>query len=67
MIDVRHDDLLKKIRGYVGILDKGFDDSEEFPSRQFFTEGTYINSQNKEQPNYLLTRKGCDMVANKMT
>ncbi|HGM1295187.1 TPA: phage antirepressor KilAC domain-containing protein, partial [Clostridioides difficile] len=30
-------------------------------------ESTYINTQNKIQPCYLLTKKGCDMVANKMT
>ncbi|PEE02664.1 hypothetical protein COF63_10320 [Bacillus pseudomycoides] len=28
---------------------------------------TYINSQNKEQPCYLLTRKDCDMVAHIIT
>lgn len=65
--DIRHDDLLKKIRGYVSILDKGIEDSEKLPSHKFFIPSTYVNSQNKEQPCYLLTRKGCDMVANKMT
>lgn len=33
----------------------------------FFQESTYITSQNKEQPCYLITKRGCDMVANKMT
>jgi Rha family phage regulatory protein len=67
--DMRHDDLLKKVRWYVLILDKNIiaEDSAKLPSRQFFIPSTYINSQNKEQPCYLLTRRGCDMVANKMT
>lgn len=66
MVDVRHDDLLKKIRSYKSIIDEGFEDSEKLPSQNFFIEDTYINSQNKIQPCFQLTRKGCDMVANKM-
>lgn len=66
MIDVRHDDLLKKIRGYKSIIDEGAEDSEKLPSQKFFIEDTYINIQNKIQPCFQLTRKGCDMVANKM-
>ncbi len=62
MVDIRHDNLLAKIKGYVEILD-----SSNLRSHNFFIESTYINSQNKEQPCYLLTKKGCDMVANKMT
>lgn len=62
MIGMQHCDLLKKVRGYHRILDK-----EELLSPQFFIESSYINSQNKEQPCYLLTKKGCEMVANKLT
>ncbi len=62
MVDVRHDNLLTKIKGYEDILD-----SSKLRSQDFFIQSTYLNSQNKEQPCYLLTRKGCDMVANKMT
>jgi len=57
-----HKDLLGSIRGYIQYLDGG-----NFRSQDFFIESTYINSQNKEQPCYLLTKKGCGMVANKMT
>lgn len=67
MIEVRHDDLLKKIRGYKSIIDEGAEDSEKLPSQKFFIEDTYINTQNKIQPCFQLTRKGCDMVANKMS
>lgn len=66
-VNMRHDDLLKKIRGYKAILDEGVEDSEKLPSQKFFVEDTYINSQNKEQPCYQLTKQGCEMVANKMT
>ena len=33
----------------------------------FFVPSTYLDAQNQERPCYLITRKGCDMVANKMT
>ena len=33
----------------------------------FFIQSTYSDEQGKPRPCYLLTRKGCDMVANKMT
>lgn len=57
-----HNDLMKTIRTYCEYLGQG-----DFPQSDFFIPSTYINSQNKEQPCYLLTKKGCDMVANKMT
>ncbi len=62
MIDIRHDNLIKKIRSYQQILD-----SSKLRSQEFFIPSTYLNSQNKEQPCYLLTKKGCEMVANKLT
>lgn len=62
MVGKEHKNLLRDIKGYVEILD-----GSNLSSHEFFIPSTYINSQNKEQPNYLLSRKGCDMVANKMT
>lgn len=62
MIDMRHDNLMKKIRNYQRILD-----SSKLRSQDFFVPSTYVNNQNKEQPCYLLTKKGCEMVANKLT
>ena len=61
MIDIQHKNLISKIRKYVEILD-----GSKLSSPQFFISSTYINSQNKEQPCYLLTKKGCEMVANKL-
>ncbi|MDV9236190.1 phage antirepressor KilAC domain-containing protein [Clostridioides difficile] len=63
LIEKKHDNLLRDIRGYKKILE----DSSNLKSQDFFIESTYINTQNKIQPCYLLTKKGCDMVANKMT
>ncbi|MBS6715354.1 MAG: Rha family transcriptional regulator [Dialister sp.] len=62
MIRRPHNDLMKSIRAYCDYLGQG-----DFSQSDFFIPSTYINSQNKEQPCYLLTKKGCDMVANKMT
>ena len=33
----------------------------------FFTESTYQNSQNKTMPCYLVTKKGCEFIAHKLT
>jgi len=62
MVERTHYELMKSIRIYIEYLGQG-----KIPYSDFFIESTYQNSQNKTQPCYLLTRKGCDMVANKMT
>lgn len=53
MIEMQHKNLLKKIREYQQILD-----GSKLSSQDFFIPSTYINNQNKEQPCYLLTKKG---------
>lgn len=63
MVDKEHSHLLRDIRGYESVLE----DNPELDSRQFFIPSTYMNSQNKLQPCYQLTKIGCDMVANKLT
>ena len=62
MIGKRHDHLLADIRKYQTVLC-----SQDFGSEQFFLNSTYLDSRNNEQPCFLLTKKGCDMVANKLT
>lgn len=62
MIGKSHDQLMRSIRTYETHLD-----SAKMQSRDFFIKYHYLNSQNKKQPLYYLTKKGCDMVANKMT
>lgn len=63
LIGKEHKNLIRDIKGYEKVLK----DSSNLSSQDFFIENTYVNSQNKIQPCFLLTRKGCDMVANKMT
>jgi Rha family phage regulatory protein len=62
MTTMRHADLLEKISGYIGHLLNG-----KIRSVDFFIESTYTDSTGRTLPCYLITRKGCDMVANKMT
>lgn len=62
MINRPHSELMKSIRTYIEYLGQG-----KIPYSDFFIESTYQNLQNKTQPCFLLTKKGCDMVANKMT
>lgn len=62
MIETQHKDLLEKIRSYIQYLISG-----EFRPSDFFIESTYVDSKNREKPCFLLTKKGCDMVANKTT
>ena len=65
MVDRNHKDLLRDIRNYVGILEKS--NERKIAPVDFFIESTYKDSKGEVRPCYLLTKKGCDMVANKMT
>lgn len=62
MIERTHAELLKSIRTYSEYLAEG-----EIPSGDFFIESTYTDSNNQQRPNFLITKKGCDMIANKLT
>jgi len=62
MTEVRHSDLLEKINGYITHLTNG-----KFRSSDFFIPSTYKGGNGEIRPCYLITRKGCDMIANKMT
>jgi Rha family phage regulatory protein len=63
MIDRRHSDLLESIEGYIQYLENG-----KFRSQDFFVPSAYkSDGNNKNYGCYFLTRRGCDMVANKMT
>lgn len=65
LVGKRHNDLLRDIRCYIEIMDKSGE--RKIAHSDFFIESSYRSEQNKEMPCYLLTKKGCDMVANKMT
>lgn len=62
MVGKQHGDLLKDIRRYTAQLGEG-----KIPSSDFFTESTYQNSQNKTMPCYMVTKKGCEFIAHKLT
>ena len=59
----RHDHLLRDIQGYCEILTT----APNLGVSDFFVESEYQDSTGRTLPCYLLTKKGCDMVANKMT
>jgi len=63
MTDKRHDHLIRDIESYKAILDQ----TPNLGADQFFIESSYEAGTGKTYRCYLLTRKGCDMVANKMT
>lgn len=62
MVEREHNALLKSIRQYADYLAEG-----EIAQGDFFIESTYLDGNNQPRPNYLITKKGCDMIANKMT
>lgn len=63
MIGKRHDHLIRDIKGYIKVLDQ----NPNLGTANFFVESSYKNENNQRYMCYLLTKKGCDMVANKMT
>ena len=67
MIGKNHKELLRDIRGYIEIMRCASENSQrKIAPPDFFIESTFEN-RGKQYPCYLLTKKGCDMVANKMT
>lgn len=63
MVGIQHKDLLKKVRNYQQILE-----SAKLRPQDFFIPSTYkVENNNKTYGCYLLTKKGCEMVANKLT
>lgn len=65
LVEKRHNDLLRDIRCYIEVMEKSGE--RKIAHSDFFIKSSYKSEQNKEMPCYLLTKKGCDMVANKMT
>lgn len=65
MTGKRHDHLLRDIDGYVEALKKSID--PKIGVNDFFHEKTYQDSIGRSLRKYDCTKKGCDMIANKMT
>lgn len=63
MTNKRHADLVRSIESYLEVLGQ----NAKLRSDDFFLESSYQAGTGKQYKHYLLTKKGCDMVANKMT
>ena len=62
IVEKNHKDLLRDIRKYCEILIE-----RNFTLNEYFIESTYEDTIGRELPCYLCTKKGCDMIANKLT
>ena len=62
MVEKEHSNLMKDIRRYI-------EQSAEvkIDLGDFFQESSYKDANNQERPCYLVTRKGCEFIANKLT
>ena len=70
MVGKRHKDLMRDIKRY--IVQMGMSNEESGGERNiaptdFFRESTYRTDQNKEISCYLVTKKGCEFIAHKLT
>ena len=66
ILEVRHSDLLRDMEKYSESLENS--ENAILRSQDFFVESTYrVKGNNKEYKNYLLTKKGCELVAHKRT
>lgn len=57
-----HKELLRDIRRYVGQLAES-----KIALGGFFQESTYQDANNQTRPCFLVTKKGCEFIAHKMT
>lgn len=63
MTGKRHADLIRDVERYTEVMDQNAD----LRSDEFFIESEYQAGTGKNYKHYLVTRRGCDMIANKMT
>lgn len=62
MIGKEHKHLLRDIKGYIIILTES-----NFGLSDFFIPSTYVDSTGRTLPCYLITKKGCELIAHKLT
>jgi Rha family phage regulatory protein len=62
MVEKPHNELLKDIRRYSEQLNEG-----KIAHVDFFTVSTYSDAKGEDRPCYLVTKKGCEFIANKLT
>lgn len=63
MLGKTHAHLMRDISQYINDLEM----DPKLDSSKFFVESDYIDSMNRTKPCYLLTKQGCEFVANKLT
>lgn len=61
-IERKHCDLLRTIKSYCEVLNES-----KMALVDFFVSTEYKDSKGETRPCYLITKKGCDMIANKLT
>ena len=64
-IGKRHDNLLRDIDGYLKTLEKS--NALKIEGVNFFIKSNYRDAKSEARPCYLLSKMGCEMVANKLT
>ncbi|KOY81494.1 hypothetical protein ADM90_19080 [Lysinibacillus macroides] len=62
MVGREHKEVLRDIRNVISHLG-----GQTKIEQSYFIETSYTNSQNKQQPCYQLTKKGCELYATRMT
>ena len=62
VIERPHSDLLKSIRKYCEFLTEG-----KISVSEYFAPAEYEDGTGRKLPCFLITKKGCDMIANKLT
>ena len=62
MVGKKHSELLKDVRRYVEQLNE-----VNLPRVDFFAESTYKDGKGESRPCYLVTKKGCEFIAHKLT
>ena len=65
IIGKRHHHLLRNISGYISKICNSTETN--FGFSDFFVESTYEDSTGRELPCYLISKMGCEVVANKLT
>ena len=62
MTGKQHKNLMRDIKGYVGELNQ-----LKIEPVNFFNESTYLDTKGETRPCYLVTKKGCEFIAHKLT
>ena len=62
MVDKRHCDLMRDIKKYSEQLAES-----KIALGDFFSESTYLDANNQSRPCFMVTKKGCEFIAHKLT